>query len=137
MIFNNGNEYAGSQRNYSTIDEIALPPFRDNAYPREPDGTFAPARPQWTYTAPNPADFYARTLSGAQRLPNGNTQICDGTNGTIFQVAQNGTTVWRYDTSRYNASVQIYRAPWYPPDYPGLKYLDLTPKSPISLGAGG
>ena len=143
MIFNNGNEHNGSQRNYSTIDEIAIPDPVDGAYPRDPAGHgFAPARPQWSYTAPNPADFYAPIISGAQRLPNGNTQICDGPSGTVFQVTPDGTIVWRYINPAQergkppiyqgdNAANKMYRAPWYPPDYPGLKNLDLTPKGPI------
>ena len=145
LIFNNGNEYAGLKRYYSSIDEIALPPpFKDNAYQRNTDDyAFAPAWPQWTYTAPNLTDFYVRVESGAQRLPNGNTLICDSDNGTVFQVTPNGTTVWKYinpmtykETSPvfqgdYAKDNGIYRAPWYPPDYLGLQNMDLTPKGPI------
>lgn len=126
LIFNNGLEFNGLKRNYSSVDEIALPTLRDNTYPLEQTAHFVPAQIQWTYTAPNPNDFYASILSGAQRLPNGNTQITDGTNGTIFQVTPNGTIVWRYDLN-----IEVYRAPWYPPDYPGLKNLDLTPQDLI------
>lgn len=156
MIFNNGSEYAGFERNYSSIDEITLPAFEDGAYPREPGFVFASPQRQWTYTAPNPADFYARVLSGTQRLPNGNTQICDGVSGTIFQVTPDGKTVWKYinpvpaegapvyqgdypreptdrDQSYPEAQNLTYRAPWYPPDYPGLKGMDLTSKGPIEL----
>ena len=143
LIFNNGSEYTGLRRYYSSIDEIALPSLEDNAYPRDTDD-FAFESPvfQWNYTAPNPTDFYAAVESGAQRLPNGNTQISHH-NGTIFQITPNGEIVWKYinpvsykgdlpafqgDYAQYNG---VYRAPWYPPDYPGLHGMDLTPRGPI------
>ena len=153
LIFNNGNEYAGSQRNYSSVEEIDLPALQDNTYTRNHDLGFAPSRISWTYTADDPADFYAPFQSGAQRLPNGNTQVCDSSSGTIFQVTPDGQTVWKYvnpilsvgesteyqsrtlhqnENAPYDGKI-IYRAPWYPPDYPGLKDMDLTPKGPIEL----
>ena len=153
LIFNNGNdeEFEGPQRNHSSIEEIALPALQDNAYPRNHDSGFAPPRIIWTYTADDPADFYAPFQSGAQRLPNGNTQICDGPSGTIFQVTPDGQTVWKYinpilsvgafteyqgrtlhqsENAPHDGNI-IYRAPWYPPDHPALKNIDLTPKGPI------
>ena len=143
LIFNNGSEYTGLRRYYSSIDEIALPSFEDNAYPRDTDDfAFEPARLQWNYTAPDPTDFYASVESGAQRLPNGNTQISHH-DGTVFQITPNGETVWKYiNPATYNGRSPafqgdyaqdngIYRAPWYPPDYPGLHGIDLTPKGPI------
>ena len=144
LIFNNGNERPGIRRLYSSIDEIALPALQGDTYPQTQNLAFEPARLQWNYTAPNPADFYSPSRSGVQRLPNGNTQIYDTDNGTIFQVTPDGTTVWKYinpvprnnhpvyqgDTPRH-AAHRAYRAPWYPPDHPGLKNMDLTPKGPI------
>ena len=140
LMFNNGDEFAGRQRHYSSIDEIILPSFENNAYPRELNYTFAPPRRQWTYTAPNPTDFYSIVMAGVQRLPNGNTQICSSTTGTVFQVTPNGKIVWKYINpiaglhplshggDNFKA---MYRAPWYPPDYPGLEDIDLTPKGLI------
>lgn len=142
LIFNNGNERRALQRLYSSIDEITLPAFQDDTYPQDQSFAFESARLQWSYTAPNPADFYSSLMSGVQRLPNGNTQICSADNGTIFQVTPDGTTVWKYinPMPRHNPpSYQgdaphqndTYRAPWYSPDYPGLKNMNLTPKGPI------
>ena len=152
LIFNNGKErFDEAQRNYSSIDEIALPALRDNTYPQNHESGFAPSRILWTYTADNPADFYAHHMSGVQRLPNGNTQICDSPSGTVFQVTPDGQIVWKYINPILSAFIStqyqsrtlyqgenvphegnvIYRAPWYPPDYPGLKDIDLTPKGPI------
>lgn len=143
LIFNNGDEYPERLRNYSSVDEISLPPFEDNAYPRDERYTFASSQLQWTHTAPNPTDFYIPRMSGAQRLPNGNTQICTS-RGTVFQVTPNGKTVWKYINPLQrgargpvyqgtNIQNTTYRAPWYPPDYVGLKDMDLTPKGPVEL----
>ena len=138
LIFNNGTKHHA----YSSIDEIALPALRGDTYPQTQNFAFEPARLQWNYTAPNPADFYSPQGSGVQRLPNGNTQICSTDNGTIFQVTPDGTTVWKYTNPvpEYGPPVHqgdtpnpsnTYRAPWYPPDHPGLKNMNLTPKGPI------
>ena len=35
-------------------------------------------------------------FSGAQRLPNGNTLICSGTDGTLFEVTAEKDIVWKY-----------------------------------------
>ncbi len=38
-------------------------------------------------------------MSSAQRLPNGNTLICDGVSGKMFEVAPDRTVVWQQTTS--------------------------------------
>jgi hypothetical protein len=40
--------------------------------------------------------MYAEDISGAQRLPNGNTLITYGTVGTFIEVTSTGSIVWRY-----------------------------------------
>ena len=147
LIFNNGIGVGDVPRTYSSVDEI-VPPVDGANYWLNPGLAYAPAEPVWTYTAPTPSDFYAPYISGAQRLPNGNTLICDGVNGTLFEVTPAGKTVWKYvapPTSdgplrqgepmpteqlrrgRVVPANQIYRAYRYAPDYPGLQGLDLTP----------
>ena len=44
-------------------------------------------------------DFYADRISGAQRLSNGNTLICDGPDGYFFEVTPAGDTVWAYQAT--------------------------------------
>ena len=141
LIFNNGNERPALQRLHSSIDEIVLPPFGTTDTSENPAIPFGAPHYKWAYTAPNPADFYSPWQSGVQRLPNGNIQICSSENGTIFQVTPDGTTVWKYinpvpedgPTAHQGDTLQnhTYRAPWYPPDYPGLKNMNLTPQGPI------
>jgi hypothetical protein len=50
----------------------------------------------WSYSAPKKADFFSSFISGAQRLSNGNTLICSGANGTIFEVTPEKAVVWKY-----------------------------------------
>jgi hypothetical protein len=54
----------------------------------------------WEYTAeksnrPN-WSFFSHYISGAERQPNGNTLICEGANGRIFEVTPSGDIVWEY-----------------------------------------
>ncbi len=151
LVFNNGWEFPGNARFYSSIDEFAPPA---DGYRRAENAAYPPANPVWTYAAETPVDFYAPVLSGAQRLPNGNTLVVDGPAGTIFQATPDGRIAWKYiaplhrrvhllqgeravESERsfpaqdgdavhlhYN---RMYRAYWYPPDHPGLQALDLTP----------
>ncbi len=77
--------------------------------------SYGPSAPTWTYTADNPTDLYAANISGAQRLSNGNTLICDGPNGYFFEVTPEGDVVWEYD---YTGSA--FRVTRYTSDYAGL-----------------
>ena len=140
LIFNNGTEFTVQPRPYSTIEEISLPDFEGNTYLRNQTLDFAPPDLKWTYVAPNPTDFYAHYSARVQRLPNGDTHIINTPSSTIFQVTSNGKTVWKYinPTTRDlpyfqgdHTEIHTLMAPWYPPDYPGLRDLDLTPKGPI------
>lgn len=159
LIFNNGIEFEGFERHYSSVDEIIHPAFNNGIYQQESGGAFGPAQPIWTYTAKNPTDFYSHVISGVQRLPNGNTLITDGIKGTLFQVTPDGKIVWKYispillDGTKihqgdevpirpwqtittpygplYSLQNWLYRIEWYPPGYPGLQGLDLTPRGLI------
>src|SRR5262249_57572148 len=57
---------------------------------------FGRDRPAWTYAARKKSDLYSSFISGAHRLPNGNTFICSGANGTIFEVTPKKEMVWKY-----------------------------------------
>src|SRR5262249_53957791 len=39
---------------------------------------------------------FSMLISGAQRLSNGNTLICSGVNGTLFEVTPKNDIVWKY-----------------------------------------
>ena len=50
----------------------------------------------WRYTDQSIFEFFSPYISGAQRLANGNTLICEGCHGRIFEVTPAGETVWEY-----------------------------------------
>jgi len=50
----------------------------------------------WTYQAKYLHEFYSPRISNAQRLPNGNTLICEGDFGRLFEVTQAGELVWEF-----------------------------------------
>jgi hypothetical protein len=75
LLFDNGNG-----RNYSRVIEI-VPESQEIA---------------WEYTG-NPRDsFYSMNISGAQRLPNGNTLVCEGRSARFFEVTPDKYIVWEY-----------------------------------------
>lgn len=153
MAFNNGGSRPDGA--YSSVVEIAPPLTEAGDYVSPAPGTaFGPAAPVWTYTAPEPSDFFAGFLSGAQRLPNGNTLICDGAHGTFFEVTPSGEEVWRYVSPVIRGEIlrqgepvpgqgprgwanTVFRATRYAPDYPGLAGRDLTPGAPLEGPATG
>ena len=107
MHFNNGNGRPGGS--YSVAEEI-VPPLDGYNYTLDPGGIYEPAEPTWSYSdAPG---FYAEHLSGAYRMPNGNTLITEGTTGYIFEVTRDGEVVWDYQYSS-----NLARATRYPLDY--------------------
>ena len=64
----------------------------------------------WSYTNPR---FFSTNISGAQRLPNGNTLITAGAGGRLFEVTPDSTIVWEYMYPLFsgaNASNAVYRA---------------------------
>ncbi len=50
----------------------------------------------WEYRGDPMISFYSYNISGAERLPNGNTLICEGAPGRILEVTPKGHIVWEY-----------------------------------------
>ncbi len=95
LVFNNGANRPSGQ--YSTVDEIT-PPVNDNGeYYLNPGSPYGPENVTWSYIGRPPASFYAAGISGAHRLKDGGTLICDGETGRFFEVSPDGTTVWEYE----------------------------------------
>jgi len=143
MIFNNG---FGRDSAYSTIDEIIPPVDTLGNYYKDSTLAFGPLERYWFYKAENPLDFYSSKFSGAHRLANGNTMICEGVGGTFFEITQNGEMLWKYinpirSTGPVNqgdviTQNDVYRIHKYVPDYPGLAGHDLIPIGPIETYLG-
>ena len=113
LVFNNGTGRPGG--NYSSIDEFVPPLTPAGLYSNTLGVAYAPTGAVWRYTDATPTNFYASNISSAQRLPDGNTVICDGPAGHFFEVNTNGDTVWSY---AYGG--QVFRVTRYPTNYPGL-----------------
>jgi hypothetical protein len=94
LVFNNGGERP--EGSYSSVDELILPVDSQGRYTCHPGTPYGPEQPVWSYTAPKKPDFFSHFISGAQRLPNGNTLICSGANGTAFEVTPEKEIVWKY-----------------------------------------
>lgn len=65
--------------------------------------------------------FYSPFISSAQRLPNGNTLITEGSDGRVFEVTEQHEIVWEY-ISPYRGKLpfalnMVYRAYRYPYDW--------------------
>ena len=122
LVFNNCNKGQGYQ--YSSVDEI-IPPVDENGnYFITPGSAYGPKKQIWIYTAENPDDFFSGHISGAQRLPNGNTLICSGANGIFFEVTLNKDIVWTYVNQLPNLiDNHVFKICRYAPDYPGLSNL--------------
>jgi len=100
LIFNNGRGRLGDD--YSSVDEIIPPVDETGRYALTKKGAFGPDDPIWSYSARRKKDFYSINFSGAQRLPNGNTLICSGRNGTLHEVTREGEVVWKYVSPVFN-----------------------------------
>lgn len=118
-IFNNG--LLRPKLSYSSVDEIVPPVDENGNYYLNPSSSYGPKEPIWSYTAKNLYDFYSPFMSGAQRLPNGNTLICNGISGVFFEVTTEKEIVWRYNSLLYpNFIKQVANINRYPLDYPGI-----------------
>ena len=92
MIFNNGQGRPDGR--YSSVDVIVPPVDESGNYSLIPGSAYGPREADWIYK--NKPDFFSQNISGAQRLANGNTLICSGAVGTIFEVSPDKEIVWKY-----------------------------------------
>jgi GH43 family beta-xylosidase len=85
-----------------------------------------PATKQIVWLYQDGRDFYSAIQGTQQRLPNGNTFICESTTGRIFEVTRDGEVVWEYVMPPFPGSDEEHgfgtRPHRYPYDYcPQLK----------------
>jgi len=145
LVFNNGDTRPGER--YSSADEIVLPVDANGRYAHTPGQAFGPEKAVWSFSAGKTTDFYSVNISGADRLPNGNTLICSGAQGIIFEVTPQNKIVWQYNmppiaaagrgaragaapaagpaagarAGRGAGNAQVFRAYRFAPDSPALK----------------
>jgi hypothetical protein len=90
--FNNGL----GRGDYSTVDEFTPAINADGSYTVVAGSVISPANYTWTYQGTTAAPMYSENISGAHRLPNGNTIICSGTIGRFLEVTSDKEIVWEY-----------------------------------------
>ncbi len=144
LVYNNGNGRPSGDG--SSVDELILPwdaVSESYALPPAEDLTvaFGPDNLDWMWPELPSMDFHSHNISGCQRQPNGNTLICEGNKGRLFEITPTGDIVWEYFTA-YNQFGPIaqgdnpfgnatFRAYRYGPDYPGFEGRDMTPGAPV------
>ncbi len=147
IVFDNGTE---KERAWSVVKEWWPPRDAEGNYVLEEGERFGPAEPDWSYQAPTPTDFFSSFISGVQRLPNGNTLICAGKQGWVFEVTPKGDVVWDWknpygldpevdeipeDEESDVPSTALFRAERYATDHPGIVALRAK-GAPIPLDPG-
>ncbi|MCP5120061.1 MAG: hypothetical protein GY953_55400 [bacterium] len=148
LIFNNGLSRPGGQ--YSSVDEIVPPVDANGNYMMTSGPAYGPQQLAWTYAGTHGTEYYAEAISGAHRLPNGNTLACYGTHGVLVEVTPEGETVWEYvnpvvregplrqgetpgvDHRGHNWNA-VFKVQRYSPDYEGFTGRDLTPKGLLEI----
>lgn len=88
----------------------------------------------WRYAANPEIQFLSANISGADRLPSGNTLICEGASGRVFEVTRAGEVVWEW-LNPFTATAPngdrrsvMFRAHRYPLDHPAFANHELDPK---------
>jgi hypothetical protein len=89
----------------------------------------------WQYPPrrPGAGSFYSSFMSSAQRLPNGNTLITEGSDGLIFEVTAEHEIVWEYLSPysfRKRKTNQIYRA--YRVPYEWVTQVEKPPETAVA-----
>ena len=93
LAFNNGNR-DGDADDRSSVVEIQPPRDGSGHFTIDPGQPYGPASPDWEYEAG--ISFYSLRYGSAFRQPNGNTLICEGVDGLVFEVTPAGDRVWSY-----------------------------------------
>ena len=133
MVFNNGP--GRPEGNYSTIDVFEPPVDEQGNYIINAVEPFGPVALSWTYESSDGNGFYSSRISGAQRLENGNTLICEGNSSRLFEVTFDGEIVWEYQSpigatgpiaqGEILGSSSIFRSLRYSPSYPAFENIEL------------
>jgi len=144
LLFNNGFTKSPG---FSEVLILSLPQSAPGFYTYTANTAYGPNNPDYNYTAPLNTDFFSPILSSAQRLPNGNTLICEGTSGHFFEIDADENIVWRYinpvavtgilsqgdDPESSSVNNNIFRAIKYASNYAAFDSRDLSPGLPIEL----
>jgi hypothetical protein len=144
LVYSNGGWRP--EGDISSIEEFVTTADVNGFYPQPDSGVaHGPSAALWTYVADPPTSMFSPSISGAQRLPGGNTLMCCGAPGWFVEVTPLGEVVWLYqnpvtaiDTMAQGdnpdlAQVNTFRCTRLAADYPGLAGRDLTPGAAIEI----
>lgn len=127
MIYDNGLHRVGSDPALQIADIAASRVIEIDPETREI---------VWQYMDPLAPHFFSAICSGAERLPNGNTLICEATKGKVFEVTRDCDVVWEYHSPflvprpnywGWTISATVWQAHRYAFDHPGLADKNLDP----------
>lgn len=96
LVFDNGPLRKAEWRMYSRVIEID-PGTNDIV---------------WEYEDKPFSNFFSWRISGARRLPNGNTLITEGEYGRMFQVTPDNEVVWEYINPHFHEDVEGGSGTW-------------------------
>lgn len=118
MIFNNGD---GMVRPYSTVIEFRPEMNEDGSYVLNEGEAYGPEEFVWEYAPPEEEHFFSFFISGAQRLPNGNTLVNQGAGAKVREVTADGEIVWEYAyKDETDAPHMLFRAYRFPENHPAI-----------------
>jgi hypothetical protein len=105
LLFDNGPHRLDQSMPFSRVIEVEL----------------ATKQIVWKYQEKREYEFFSPRMSNAQRLPNGNTLICEADFGRLFEVTAAGELVWEYVNPYFNEGPnglnnRIFRAYRYSAD---------------------
>ncbi|QMU64994.1 MAG: T9SS type A sorting domain-containing protein [Flavobacteriaceae bacterium] len=142
ILFNNGNDRIPA---FSEVFILDTPMTSPGVYTYSTLTPYGPINPDYIYADPtnNPSDFYSPIVSSAQRLPNGNILVCQGSSGRFFELNASDQIVWEYINPIRNDNGVIanqtesisanttFRAIKYTRTYGAFTGRDVTPGLPI------
>jgi hypothetical protein len=120
------NNHGGS--NGKTCIDIFDPPYNGYTYTWTPGTAYTPATYNWRHTY---SGNYSPDNGNSQQLPNGNTLICIGMSGYIYEIDSNKTTIWSKTVG--GTIAQSFR---YPPCYISGTYNATATATPSSITPG-
>ena len=102
---------------YSDLVELQLP--------RDANGMIVASEPPeiaWSFNTDGSSNIYSPFMSGARRMPNGNTLLVQGYDKRIVEIAPDGDIVMDFHVGGPGRMFRIYK---FAPDFPGIVALGL------------
>jgi hypothetical protein len=119
MVWHYQDDAMGGQHDAQMLDNGNILLFANGAYSADlhhsqvwelnPDS----GEVVWRYLArDNPQSFFSPHIGGCQRLKSGNTLICEGAKGCVFEVTPEGEVVWEYVSPYLNETKEFGKVNW-------------------------